>query len=78
MASYRTILIAAVACLMVLGVEKASCAREQCPSVCTQEYAPVCGRRANGSTREFSNQCALGVHQCNNPGDIVSSRPGRC
>ncbi|XP_071448507.1 vasotab-like [Hetaerina americana] len=78
MGSSRMALLAAVVCVLAVGLRKASAAAVPCPNACTLEYAPVCGQRANGSTREFANACALRVYRCNNPGVIVSSRRGRC
>ncbi|XP_046386461.1 vasotab [Ischnura elegans] len=79
MASSRVILVAAVACVLVLCLHGSTAqSNNNCPKFCTLEYAPICGTKADGTTMEFSNACGLNVHNCNNPGEIVSQVRGRC
>ncbi|XP_071448345.1 turripeptide OL11-like [Hetaerina americana] len=77
MASLKIVLVATVACVLVMGLHMTA-ATVNCPSLCTLEYAPLCARKADGTTKEFANRCALTSHECRNPGDIISSERGRC
>lgn len=36
----------------------------ECPSICTQDYSPVCAGVAGKTPQTFSNACALEVHNC--------------
>lgn len=45
-------------------------ADDECPTFCTAEYSPLCagpdGNQNATEWRDFDNQCALDIHNCNN------------
>jgi len=43
------------------------------PEICTQQYAPVCGVRDDGSRRTYSNACSACADT-----DVVGSLAGAC
>ncbi|KAF4518467.1 hypothetical protein B566_EDAN002123 [Ephemera danica] len=65
-------ILAPIAGLITAGVNGA------CPSVCTAQYQPICGRNSAGETKTFSNPCILEVHNCNQQADFAKIRNGEC
>lgn len=39
----------------------------ECPTICTDDYKPLCARAMNGQVRIFSNRCELEVESCQVP-----------
>ncbi|XP_075223584.1 vasotab-like isoform X3 [Lycorma delicatula] len=51
---------------------------QRCPSFCTYDYRPVCGRNSSGRMRTFDNSCLLNVFNCSNRETFRIIRNGRC
>ncbi|CAL1533096.1 unnamed protein product [Lymnaea stagnalis] len=48
----------------------------ECPRICTMEYAPVCG----SDTKTYSNACGLIAYNCDRPANrkITQAYTGEC
>ncbi|TDG51885.1 hypothetical protein AWZ03_001555 [Drosophila navojoa] len=70
--------------LIVVGIcalSSASRPRRNCPTICTQDYKPVCAIWARGrllSRCTFSNSCALSRQQCVTKDDWIQFHAGKC
>ncbi|XP_043863335.1 vasotab-like [Drosophila mojavensis] len=74
-----TLLLLIVASICVLS--GANRPRSNCPTICTQDYKPVCAILRRGrviSACTFSNRCALNRQQCVRKQNWILINTGKC
>jgi hypothetical protein len=60
-------IFSALAFFSIVGLVLSVPAKNECPKVCTADYAPVCGKPAQGNQDKlitFGNKCVLDVFNC--------------
>ncbi|KAG8224779.1 hypothetical protein J437_LFUL002223 [Ladona fulva] len=65
MASSRISFLAVAVFLLICHFASSD---DKCNIPCTDDYRPICGTKADGTTRNFGNQCDYDTYNCRHPG----------